>query len=385
VLVVAEVALATTLMVAAGLLIRSFGTLVGVDPGFQGDRLLTVEASVPAEGYRDRGALLAYYDEVERRVAALPGVVAVSAVDRLPFGTSFSRSPIGVGEVPATSELAPQALNLTARTGYFETMEIPLVQGRVFDDRDRVGSPPAVIVSRSLAERISPEGDPIGKSLRAFGEDLEVVGVVGDVRHFGPAVEPEPMLYFSHATDPVTRRSMTLVVRTRSAPEGLAPLVRAQIRAVDPLVPVSEPLAFSALRAGKVASERFNALLVAVFGAVALSLVAVGIYGVMAFAIVHRTREIGVRMALGASSSGVLGQVLADAHRLVALGLFVGVVAALPVARLLRSLLFEIEPLDAVTFLAAAAVMLLVGFFAALLPARRAAGIEPLAALRQDG
>jgi putative ABC transport system permease protein len=382
VLVVSEVALAATLLVGAGLLIRSFGTLIGIDAGFRQDRILTVEASVPSDRYPQREQILAYYDEIERRVASLPGVLSVSSVDRLPFGLSWSRTPVQLG--PDRAETDPRALNLTARAGYFEVMEIPLIQGRGFDERDAIGTQPTVIVSRSLAERVWPNGDAIGQHVRAMGESLEVVGVVGDVRHFGPAVEPEPMLYFAHANDPIVRRTMTLVVRTQSAPEALGALVRAEIRSVDASVPISEPRAFSALRAGKVASERFNAVLVAVFGALALSLVAVGIYGVMAFAIVHRTREIGVRMALGASKVRVLRRVLADAARLVALGLTIGLLAAVPLTGLIRSLLFGIEPLDPVTFTTAAAVMALVGLFAALLPARRAASIDPLAALRED-
>jgi predicted permease len=385
VLVVAEVALAAALLVGAGLLIRSFGVLAGIDPGFRHDRILTVRASVPAEGYPRRSDILTYYEEVERRLAALPGVVAVSAVDRLPFGGSSSRIRVQAGTSQAANDVAgPTALNLTVRPGYFETMEIPLVQGRVFDGRDGADAQPAVVISRSLAERVWPEGDAIGQHVTEFGATLEVVGVVGDVRHFGPAVAPEPMLYFTHGTDPVQRRSMTFVLRTRSSPEALARLVRSMVRAVDPIVPISDARSFSALRAEKVASERFNALLVGAFGALALLLVAVGIYGVMAFATQHRTREIGVRMALGASGAGVLRNVIGDAARLVIAGLGIGLIAAVPLSGLLRGLLFGVEPLDPATFVTAAAVMTLVGTLAALVPARRAARIDPVVALRQE-
>jgi predicted permease len=385
VLVVAEVALAAALLVGAGLLIRTFGVLAGVDPGFRDDHLLTIEASVPSDRYAQRSEVLAWYGAIERRVGALPGVVSVSAVDRLPFGRSSSWIPLRTNSGPtADAATAPTALNLTARAGYFEAMGIPLIQGRLFDDRDIEEAQPAVVISRSLAEQLWPEGGALNQNVLAFGTDLEVVGVVGDVRHFGPAVEPEPMLYFTQATDPVMRRSMTIVVRTRALPETVAPLVRAQIRAADPLVPIAQARSFSALRADKVANERFNALLVAAFGALALLLVAVGIYGVMAFAIAHRTREIGVRMALGASGAAVLATVLGGAARLVAAGLALGLLAALPLSRLLRGLLFGIEPLDPVSFATAAAVMMLVGMLAALFAARRAAGVEPLAALRQE-
>ncbi|HEX2166676.1 MAG TPA: ABC transporter permease, partial [Longimicrobiales bacterium] len=385
VLVVTEVALAAALLVAAGLLIRSFGVLAGIDPGFRDDHILTVHTSVPSDRYAARADVLAYYDDVERRIAALPGVLAVSAVDRLPFGRSSSRIPVEDRTDQSRNGAAvPIALNLTARPGYFEAMEIPLVQGRVFDLRDIEGELPGVVISRSLAEQLWPQGDVIGQHVTAFGRTLEVVGVVGDVRHFGPAVAPEPMIYFAHATDPFLRRAMTLVLRTRSSPEVLAPLVRAAIRAADPLVPISPARSFSALRAEKVAGERFNALLVGVSGALALLLVAVGIYGVMAFAIVHRTREIGIRIALGASSVGVLGNVLGEAARLVTAGLAIGLLTALPLTLLLRGLLFGIEPLDPMSFAIAATVMILVGMLAALLPARRAARVEPLAALREE-
>jgi putative ABC transport system permease protein len=384
-LVVAEVALAATLLVAAGLLIRSFGVLAGVDPGFSQGRLLTLDVSVPADRYPQRDDVLGYYAEVERRIAALPGVVAAGAVDRLPFGTSSSRVPVRATAGPtAGEEMASTALNLTARAGYFDVMGIPLLQGRGFDDRDAAGAQPTVVVSRALAQRLWPDDEPIGQYVQAFGTRLEVIGVAGDVRHFGPAVAPEPMLYFNQPTDPVVRRSMTLVVRTRDEPAAVAHAVRAEVRAIDALVPVSPARTFAELRSGKIAGERFNALLVGAFGALALLLVAVGIYGVMAFATAQRKREIGVRMALGATAAAVLGQVLGSAVRLVGAGLGIGLIAALPVTRLLGGMLYGIEPIDAGSFIAAAAIMAAVGVLAALLPARRAARVQPLTALHGD-
>jgi putative ABC transport system permease protein len=382
VLVTGQVALAAALLIAAGLLIRSFGVLASVDPGFRGESLLTVDVASP---HAERSDVLGYHAEVERRLATVPGVVAVSGVDRLPFGASSSRVPVhpGASAVPSGGA-SPVALNLTARPGYFEAMGIPLVEGRGFEAGERLDGPPSVVVSRSLAERLWPDGDAVGSRVTAFGTTLDVVGVAGDVRHFGPAVAPEPMIYFSHATDPVIRRSITVVVRTRSASATLAARVRSEVRAVDPSVAVSEVRSFSELRAGKVEGERFNALVVAVFGGLGLLLVAVGIYGVMAFAVQHRTREIGLRVALGATGGRVLAQFLGEAGRLVGVGLVVGLLAAMPIASLLQGMLYGIEPLDPAAFMGAAAAIALVGLLAAWLPARRAAGLDPLTALREE-
>ena len=384
-LIVAEVLLAVALLTGAGLLIRSFGELSRVDLGLNTENLLTLELLLPPDRYPERGDVLRFYGELESRLAALPGVESVGMIDRLPLGDYSSRIPFEiVGRAGLSREETPMALNTAIRSGYFRTLGIPVLRGRSIGEQDAEETPPAVVVSRSLAERFWPEGDPVGNRIQAFGQEREIVGVVGDVRHHAPGVAPEPMIYFPQAQDIATRRLMTVAIRTSSNPEHVIGAARSEIRRMDPQLPISKLQTFDQLRSERTASERFNALLVGAFAAVALALAALGIYGVMSFAVAARTREIGVRMALGASQGMVLRDIVRGALVTVGIGAALGILVAMPLMQLIRGLLFGVEPEDPFTVAAVATLLIGVGLLAAWIPARKAAHVDPVRALRYE-
>jgi predicted permease len=273
------------------------------------------------------------------------------------------------------------AFNAVVLPGYFAAMRIPLLSGRALDAGDRADGPPVVVVSRALAERYLPGGAAVGRRVTAFGREREIVGIVGDVRHYGPGTPPEPMMYFPHAQD--TRGGMTLVLRAAAPPGTLLAAIRGAIRRLDPEVLVTGVEGFGALRADRLAGQRFNALLIGAFAALALTLAGVGLFGVMAFAMAARTREIGVRMALGASGASVRAGMLREALALAATGTALGLAAAFALSRTIRGLLFGVVPGDPLTYAAAAATLLAVAALAAWLPARRATRVDPVEALRQ--
>ena len=382
-LVITEVLLAVSLLTGAGLLIRSFGELSRVDLGLKTENLLTFELLLPPDRYPERGDVLRFYGELESRLAALPGVESVGTIDRLPLGDYSSTIPFEiVGRADVPRDETPMALNTAVRPGYFRTLGIPVLRGRAIGEQDRAEAPPAVVVSRSLAERFWPEGDPVGKRIQAFGQEREIVGVVGDVRHHAPGIPPEPMIYFPQAQDIATRRLMTIAVRASSNPDNVIGAARGEVRRMDPRLPISKLQTFGELRSERTASERFSALLVGTFAAVALVLAALGIYGVMSFAVAARTREIGVRMALGASQRIVLRGIMRGALVTVGIGAALGLLVAIPLMQLIRGLLFGVEPEDPFTFAAVAALLVCVGLLAAWIPARKAAHVDPVRALR---
>jgi putative ABC transport system permease protein len=381
-LVACEVAFAFVLLVGGGLLLRSFASLAAVSPGFPVDGLITADVLVPGDAYEDRAAVLRFFDALEARVAAGPGVVAVSAIDRLPYGPSSSGIGFTVVGRPAPAPGAePRGNNTAARPGYFRAMGIPILQGRGFTQADAADAPKVVVIGRTVAERYFPGENPLGQQIVVFEEAREVVGVAGDVRHFGPTTPVDPLIYIPHAQDIVTRRAMTVVVRSDgAAPFPLARL-RNDIRALEARLPVSNLQSFGALRAQRTASERFDALLIASFATLAALLAAVGIYGVMSFVVAQRTREIGVRMALGASRASVALGFVRQAMRAAAAGALAGILIALPLSRLLGSMLFGIAPTDVLTYVGVTGLIAALAALAALLPARRAAAVPPGVAL----
>ena len=384
-LVVAEILLAVSLLTGAGLLIRSFAELSRVDLGVVPANLLTFELLLPPDRYPERSDVLQFYGDLEEQVVALPGVESVGMIDRLPLGDYSSTIPFRVvGRPDLPADATPVALNTAVRPGYFRAMGIPVLQGRDVGEQDATAAPPVVVVSRSLAERFWPGGEAVGERIQAFGKEREIVGVVGDVRHHAPGTPPEPMIYFPQAQDIATRRLMTVAVRTLIAPEDIIGAARGTVRAIDPQLPISNLQTFDELRSERTASERFNALLVGAFAAVALLLAAIGIYGVMSFAVAARTREIGVRMALGASRAAVLRSILRGALVTVGIGTLLGLAVAVPLTRLLRSLLFGVEPGDPLTVVAVGALLAGVGVLAAWVPGLRAAEVDPAEALRHE-
>jgi putative ABC transport system permease protein len=384
-LVACEVALAVVLLIGGGLLLRSFAALASVSPGFHASGLVTADLLLPPDRYPSRADVLQFFDRLEERLAALPSARSASAIDRLPYGRSVSGINFRiVGRTPAPRSDEPRGFNTAARPGYFQTMGIPLLQGREFTAQDHVESRPVVVIGGALAERYWPGVSPVGERIVAFGVEREIVGVAGDVRHLGPATPVDPMVYLPQAQDITTRRMMTVVVRTDGAPDSLLPTVRAAIRDLDARLPISNLRGFGTLRSERTASQRFNALLVASFAGLAVMLAAVGIYGVMSFVVAQRTQEIGLRMALGATRSGVLALVVGRASRPVIVGVAVGLSGAFVLTRVLKSMLFGVTASDAVTFASAALVLGAAALAACLVPAFRAVRIDPIRALRHE-
>jgi putative ABC transport system permease protein len=391
VLVVAEVALAVVLLAGAGLLIRSFNRLRHVDLGFKPDNLLTMRMVLPMPKYQKAEARRAFYDELLRRVNEIPGVESAGINTFLPLSTSGMKFSFSVEgrTMPSDSNL-PFAVYRVVNPDYFRALEIPIQRGRVFDTRDVAESTPVLIVNRRLAEQFWPGEDPTGKRLKIGPPDspnpwATVIGVVGDVRQTGLYGEQLAELYAPYAQE---RRSWLaprdLVVRTRSDAGSFAGQVREAVWAVDKDQPVSNVRTMDQAFAAAISRERFQMLLLTLFATLALVLACVGLYGVISYAVAQRTREIGVRMALGARPRDVLNMVIRQGMVLTFAGLLLGVAGGLAVTRVMTDLLFGVTATDAVTFISVAGLLLLVSFLACYVPARRATKVDPLTALRYE-
>jgi putative ABC transport system permease protein len=383
-LVVAQTALALTLLVSAGLLIRSFQRLGGVDPGVRTADVLTFHVGLPPARTGDRTSVTAFYRSLRERLAAIPGVTSVATASRLPLsGDDHSSSFRLEGEAPTPGQ-QHSAQDRAVSPAYFRTLGIPL-RGRDFSESDGAGGPPVVIINQAFARRFFPGTDPIGRRFlprRAGGVAREIIGVAGDARQFGLDIEPVPEYYLPHAQDPWPWVYVTL----RSAVPRAA-LVSAAERAVwslDPDMPVTEVRTMDQLRATSVAQRRFNLVLLGVFAAVAVLLACLGTYGVMEYAVTERTHEVGVRLALGARRGDVLRLVLGRSFRLASAGVAVGLVGALVASRGLGSLLYGISATDPLTLAVAVSALACAALLATLLPARRATRVDPVEALRTE-
>ena len=392
VLVVAETALALMLLAGAGLLLRSFVGLRGVDPGFDTSDLLTFDLSLPAARYDSPEKAQAFVASALQELRGLPGVESAGAAFGLPL--SGFRYSISLYELDGRRfESAEDDVSVQVRVvtpDYFDTLRLPVVRGRDLDESDRPGSAPVVWVNQAAARLLWPEGEPLGRHLTlstGFGLERgraggEVAGVVRDVRHFGPAAEPQPEVYLAHAQWPVD--FVTVALRSRREPLALLEPARQTLRRLDPEVPLARARSMEQLVALAVARPRFYLTLLAAFAAAALVLAAIGVYGVMAFAASRRVREIGIRVALGAQRRDILRLLLAESGRLALCGIALGAAGTLAAARLLAGLLHGVEPRDPATLAGVAALLFAVALTAAWLPARRAAGVEPTTALRAE-
>ena len=384
-LVVAELALCMVLMASAGLLLRSVGRMRRVDPGFDPGNLLTFEFRLPRAKYRDAAAMAAFFERVVPQLRAVPGVAGAALVGSTPFTGNWDDVAYTVADRPAPAPgLAPTALRDAVSDAYFGTMRIPLVAGRDFDARDRAGALPVVIVSRELARREWPGASALGKRIRPVGDSAwsTVVGVVGDSRQRTLGEDLRPRLYVPVLQSPMAFSNV--VARTTGDPLALAPSVRAALWSVDPDQPVWEVTSMDRLLARSMRQERFTTLLTGLFAALALLLAAVGVYGVMAYTVSQRTREVGIRLAVGAAPRQVVALVFGRGLKVTAVATALGLAGALVATRLLRSQLFGVAPGDPVTFVAAAAVLAIVALLACWLPARRAAKVDPVVALRSE-
>ncbi len=386
-LVVSEVALSLMLLVSAGLMLRSFLRLVGTDPGFNADSLLTMNLILPGAKYKEEPQRGAFYSELVSRVSAMPGVESAAAVNYLPLGGSNSSDAFlveGIPEPPHGQDFIGRYRVCTP--DYFRTMGIPVLKGRGFTDQDRAGAPPVIIVNETLARKYWRNQDAVGKRMRFTGPIdrspwIQVVGVVKDVKHeLNLPVTEE--YYLPHAQD--SWGAMVVVAKTRVEPVTLAAAIRQEVAAIDKDQPVFDVRTMREVRAISLALYSFSSVMLTIFGGVALLLAAIGIYGVMFYAVTQRTQEIGIRMALGARAMDVVKLVVKNGMSLALIGVAVGLAGAYALTRLLASLLVDVTPTDAVTFSIVTALLLLIALVACYLPARRATKVDPLVALRYE-
>jgi putative ABC transport system permease protein len=387
-LVIAQVTLGLVLVSGAGLLMASFLRLETSDLGLNPDHLLSFWFSLPEAQY-NTAQQEAFCDQLLARVRALPGAVSAAGVWPLPLGGDSAVVAFNIEERPAAQPNRPHARMAFATPGYFSTAGIPLLKGRFFTERDDAQAPRVLIVNKAFADKYFPGEDVLGKRITSGAgapgrppSPEEIVGVVGSAKLFALDAEPEPIYYFPYKQLPW--RPPAMIVRTTVPPQTLESSIRAQVAALDPAVPVFQVSTMEELLSVQLTEQRFLTLLLGCFAGVALLLAMVGLYGVMAYSFTRRTREIGVRIALGASRSMVLSMVLKEAVVLLAAGLVLGLSASLATDRLLQSMLFGVSSLDLEVLGLSALLVGLTGLLAAYLPARRATKVDPMVALRYE-
>lgn len=388
-LVVSTVALALTLLVGAGLLIRSFSRVVGVDPGFRPDHLLTFQVSLPAAKYPNDTVRVAVLQRLTAALNAAPGVVSAGGTSNIPFGGNWSTASFNVeGYQPPPNTPMPWGDVRLVTAGYLPTMQTPLKAGRQFSDADRAGAPGVCIVDEEMVRRYWPDSDPIGKRITFNSltdsaiQWIQVVGVVGHLAHEGLDAQKRIQVYFPLAQADLPFLGFT--VRTTGDPLAALGTVRAAIRAVDPDLPVAGVETMERLIDQSTGSRRFAMLLLGGFALLAMVLASIGLYGVMSYTVTQRSRELGVRLALGADRREVLSLVLGQGFRLALTGVAVGLVVSLAVTRVMKNMLFNLSTTDPLTFLTIALLLVAVALVASYLPARRATRVDPIVALRSE-
>ena len=387
-LVTAEVAISLVLLIGAGLLINSFLRLRNVDPGFRADNLLTMKIVLQPK-YREMERRSAFYTDLINRVQSLAGVRSAAVTTNLPLYRQGNSIGIGIEGQPAPPPGQERiVVTRIVSPGYFDTMSIPLLMGRKLTEQDTETTPNAVVISETMARRYWPAEDPIGKSIAAgritSPEDwIQVVGVVKDVRQFELNAEPKPQMYMAYRQAGFFE-PRDLVVKTDVDPSSLAAPVRNAIWEIDKDQPVSNIQTMEEILADSIARQRFSMLLLAIFAAVALVLAGVGIYGVMSYSVAQRTREIGIRMALGAQTGAVLKLAVGYGMKLVLAGLVIGLIAAFALTRVMSTLLFGVTATDPATFTLISLLLIAVAVVASYIPARRATRVNPIIALRYE-
>ncbi|MGC1323093.1 MAG: ABC transporter permease, partial [Candidatus Udaeobacter sp.] len=384
-LVIGEVAISFVLLIGAGLLINSFLHLRNLDPGFRSDHLLTMKVNLSEVKYPDRERRAAFFDEVMRRVHGLPGVQSAAVAGNLPLtynGDSMNISVEGVPDPPPDQQ--PDVIFRAIGPGYFATMGIPIVRGRDFADQDNGDSKDVVIISEKTAQQFWPGQDPIGKRLKPGSSTSnspwrEVIGIVKDVRQNDFVASPKRQMYFTYRQLKNVAAN-AIVVRTSIEPMSLAAPVRNAIWSADKDQTVADIDTMDHIVAQAVARQRFSMLLLGLFAALALLLASIGIYGVVSYSVAQRTREIGIRIALGARRADVLQMTVKQALKLVGVGMMIGLAAAFLLTRVLASLLFGISATDPITFVGISVVLLAVAILASYVPALRATRVDPIVA-----
>ncbi|HYE66150.1 MAG TPA: ABC transporter permease, partial [Pyrinomonadaceae bacterium] len=388
VLVISEVALSMVLLVGAGLMIRSFTLLQRVDPGLNVDGLITFHVSLPRARYSEDAQVTNFYDGALERIRALPGVESAAATSALPLGGGgFYLGRVFLGEQhpePPAGPDYPAQWN-TISHDYFRVMGTPLLRGRAFDERDTEASAPVIIINETMARRMFPHQDPIGQRIRSWRDEnvlREIVGVVSDVRYFGRDDELRSLVYIPLTQD--TNRSMMIAVRTTGGPPLMIGSLREAVWSLDRNLAVADVQTMRQILNESVARPRFNMMLLGIFAAVAIILAAIGLYGILAYSVVQRTHEIGVRIALGAGSRDVLRLVVGQGLKLALVGLGIGLVAAYTLTRVMVSLLYGVSATDPLTFISVAVLLAAVALLASYVPARRATKVDPMVALRYE-
>jgi predicted permease len=365
-------------------MIRSLGNLLAVDPGFNGRNVLTLRLTMPA-GDVSPDSMPGFYERLQEEIGGIPGVEEVALADCPPLSNGCNGTIMTFADRPRTAAGNAMVGVHWVTKNWFETMRVPLKRGRMFTAEDRLNAPKVVLINEEAARRYFKGEDPLGKRVAVyqggFHTGAEVIGIVGDVRYGTIDSAAVPDAYIAYSQARLSR--MMLFVRTTGDPSAMAPAVRAVVRRVAPNAPVFDIKAMSARVAAASAQTRFTAVLLGLFAAVALSLAVMGIYGVLSFAVAQRTGEIGIRMALGAERGRVLALVMRDGALLACIGLAIGVATALALTRVLRTMLFEVTTTDPLTYVAMALVLALAVAAASWIPARRAARVDPVIALRK--
>jgi len=388
-LVVAEIALALVLLTGAGLMVKSLWRLQAIDPGFRPQNVVAMTVTLSDAVYREPADITAFHDRVLEKLAAIPGISAAAAVNSLPLGGTLTRGDMVLENRRFPAGFAVDKLVVSAN--YFRAMGIRVLSGRDFSDRDTADAPRAAVISQSAARTVWPGEDPLGKRIseadRPKATDwYTIVGVVSDVRQWSLAKTPSPALYFPYRQSPHAGwlPQMTFVARTAGAAPRVAPAMRAAVREVDADQPIERMASMPDVVAATGAERAFQARLLTAFAVLALALAVIGVYGVLAYAVAARTREIGIRMALGAQARDVLGMILRRTSALAAGGLAFGTAGALFATRVLEKMLFEVTPHDAPTMIAVGSILGLAAIAAGWLPARRASRVDPMIALRWE-
>jgi putative ABC transport system permease protein len=382
-LTLAEIAVCTVLLIGAGLLLKSFVTVLGVDLGFQPQRVLAMNITLPDAKYATPLQRLQFFEQLETRAGAVPGILSVAFCNRLPL-----RGGWGTGVVVDTaSEKYFDVDSQAVSTGYFQTLGMTLVQGRLLTSADRSGAPFVAVVNSAFVTKLLPNGQPIGHRLRrGTGTPwITIVGIVNDIRREGKASEMTPNIYIPAAqTELYPVHLADVAVRTATDPKRIAKDIQREVWAIDPDQPMTDVKTYDEMITASVAERRFQTLLLIVFAAVALGLALVGIYGVLSQSVSQRTAELGIRMALGAERRDIFRMILRQAASLILGGIALGVASSLALSQLVRSLLFGIAPYDWTSYAAAVLLLAVVGFLVSALPARRATSVDPMVALRYE-
>jgi putative ABC transport system permease protein len=377
-LVVFEIALAIVLLVGAGLMLHSFERLQRVNTGYNASELLVLQLQTPKTRYKESHDVKAFYANLLSRIKSLPGVVSAGAVSSLPMGGSNTDTVFHIEGRPQTQQVTLWYRIITP--DYFKTSGLALRQGRGIEERDQEEAPRAIVINESAAKQYFPGQNPVGQALLTSSNRYAIVGVAQNGRSFSLKTEEPPAIYLAHGQVPT--RNMGIVVRTKGDPRQLAKPVRTVLSSLDPAMAAIELKPFGEMVTASVAPERAVGILVGTFGLLALLLAGVGLYGLIAYLTAQRTREIGIRMALGAGNLSVAQLVLREALTLSTTGMVLGLLAALALTRVLKSMLFEVSALDPLSFVASAVVLTAIALFASYLPVRRAVRLDPALVMR---